>query len=171
MNGLPNNETRPEFLIDTMVRGLVRWLRFLGYKAWDAGTLNDAKTIIQKNPKIILLTCSKSHLEQIQPTRYMLLLEDHLENQLHKLNYEFGIFRDIHLLSICSFCNIEVKSVDKSEIEKNIPERVAENYEIFRQCPECKRVYWQGGHIIRLKDKLRRMNIPISDFDSPNSKP
>ena len=171
MTGSHKSATRPQFLVDTMVLGLVRWLRFLGYKAWDTRTLVDAKIIIQKNPKIIFLTCSKTHLEQISPPRYLLLQENNLEKQLHKIDTEFGIFRDIHLLSICSICNVEVENVDKSEIEHAVPEQVYKNIEIFRRCPECKKVYWQGGHIFRLKDRLIRMNIPIPAVDFSNRRP
>jgi uncharacterized protein with PIN domain len=59
-------------------------------------------------------------------------------------------------------CNIKVLLLKKSEIVDDIPERVIKNFGAFYYCPNCNKIYWQGGHVQRMLDKLQRMGVPIN---------
>lgn len=146
-----------------MLLGLARWLRFLGFQTWCFQNLNEVSELLQKDPEVIYLTCSKSHIKKIKPTRYFLITEDLIEGQLHKLNDRFQIFRFASLFTLCTICNAAVEEIDKKDIKDRVPQRVHENFNQFWQCPDCQRLYWNGGHIMRLKEKLTRMNIPLPE--------
>ena len=37
-------------------------------------------------------------------------------------------------------------------------ERTAELHDEFRQCPECRRVYWKGGHYERMRELVEKLS-------------
>ena len=144
-----------------MLLGLARWLRFLGFQTWNFQDIQDLKELLRKDPNIIYLTCSKTNIQQLNPTNYYLITEDMIERQLHKIDDQFGIFQSINLLSLCTICNSAVEEVDKKEVGKKVPSNVSTNFDKFWKCPDCQQIYWDGGHIRRLKNKLVRMKIPL----------
>ena len=153
---------KKKFVADSMLLGLARWLRFLGFQTWNFQDIQDLKELLRKDPNIIYLTCSKTNIQQLNPTNYYLITEDMIERQLHKIDDQFGIFQSINLLSLCTICNSAVEEVDKKEAGKKVPSNVSTNFDKFWKCPDCQRIYWDGGHIRRLKNKLVRMKIPLS---------
>jgi uncharacterized protein with PIN domain len=77
------------------------------------------------------------------------------------LNEEFDIFQSIDLLSLCSRCNTRVLKIDRKSVEGKVPLKVTNHFTEFWKCPACQRYYWKGGHVIRLREKLARMKIPL----------
>jgi uncharacterized protein with PIN domain len=144
-----------------MLLGLARWLQFLGFQTWCFQTLKEVSELLQKDPKIIYLTCSKSHIQQLKPKCFYLITEDLIERQLHTLNDRFKIFQSARPFTLCTDCNVAVEEIDKKEIKNRVPRKVHYNFKQFWQCPDCQHVYWKGGHVLRLKEKLTRMKISL----------
>jgi uncharacterized protein with PIN domain len=140
---------------------LTRWLRFLGFQTWYFRRIQDVTELLQTDPSIIYITRSTPHIKQINPANYFLITEDLIERQLHKLDEQFSIFQDINLLSLCSRCNVGVEIVAKKEVLDKVPTKVSINFDQFWKCPECQQIYWNGSHVMRLREKLERMKIPL----------
>lgn len=156
-------KNQKKFMADSMLLGLARWLRFLGIQTWCFQSMQEVSELLKKYPGIIYLTCSKNHIQQLKPPHFYLITEDLIEKQLHHLDAQFSIFQSIRLLSLCTVCNIEVVEINKKEITEKVPKKVHENINQFWECPDCHRIYWKGGHVQRLKEKLIRMKIPLPD--------
>ncbi len=150
-----------EFICDSMLRGLARWLRFLGFSTLLSPTVEALTTLMEQHPRATFLTRSRKHAEQFETYSVFLLHSDRIEQQLQELNQAFSLFSRINLLSRCSVCNRVIESVGKETIKGEVPDRVWEHYEKFWRCPQCGRIYWEGGHVARLMDKLRRMGVPV----------
>jgi len=54
-------------------------------------------------------------------------------------------------------CNAPIVSVEKKEVLKQLPTRVAETYDTFRRCSGCGRVYWQGSHYEKIIAKIEAL--------------
>ena len=152
---------KPQFFADAMLLGLARWLRFLGFQTWNFQDREDLVERLRQQPEMIFLTSSVSHVEQFHPPHFFILTEEALDKQLHKINEQYRIFQSIELLSLCTICNVPVVRIDKMKVEGMVPTKVLANFDQFWNCPICKRIYWDGGHIKRLKEKLVRMKIPL----------
>jgi uncharacterized protein with PIN domain len=152
---------KPQFIADTMLLGLARWLRFLGFQTWYFHDKKDLVEHLRQRPKTIFLTSSVSHVEQFHPAHSFVLTEETIDKQLHIINQQYGIFQSIELLSLCTICNVPVETIDKMKVEGMVPTRVLTDFDQFWNCPVCQRVYWNGGHIKRLKEKMIRMKIPL----------
>ncbi|MEJ2636947.1 MAG: Mut7-C RNAse domain-containing protein [Calditrichia bacterium] len=156
-----NNHTRPSFIVDNMLRGLARWLRFLGFPSEIVMSVPEAEKIRDLHPEAIFLTSSYNHLADFAGGKSHAVESGTIKEQLHELESAFGIFGRIDLLSICSVCNVPIEPATKSQVKDRVPEKVWRSFDKFWQCPHCHRIYWKGGHVERLIEKLKRMDIPL----------
>ncbi len=166
MEASPEGKHSPtiSFLADPMLKGLARWLRFLGFPTKIVPRIEQLPEIRQEQPEAIFLTSSKKHLGLCSGPSF-LIRSHHVPEQLQELDREFQIFSQMDLLSLCSICNVPIRPVEKKAVKEKVPERVYQQFSRFWVCPVCGRIYWEGGHIPRLKDKLRRMGIPLPQND------
>ena len=155
------NSKRPEFITDTMLQGLGKWLRFLGFLTAVPENFEAAKKLLKDNPSQIFLTSSPNHFQQITNSVTCLIKHNNITEQLREIDERFHIFHNVNLFSICSLCNLPVQSISRDEVTGQIPALVTSSFEKFWKCPSCQRIYWQGGHIQRLLEKMRRMGIPV----------
>jgi uncharacterized protein with PIN domain len=64
-------------------------------------------------------------------------------------------------------CNEPLRPVSKAEVHKRVPPRIAARHEEFRECPACRRVYWEGSHYQRMRRWIEelatrfRAGIPV----------
>ncbi len=151
----------PSFLVDQMLRGLAKWLRYLGFSSHTVSDMKQAENLSQKFPEAIFLTASITHYHQFPGNSGFLIKSDVVSEQLSALDDAFQIFLKMNILSLCSRCNTPVIPIDKSGIQDQVPPKVWEVHNEFRQCPDCQRIYWHGGHVKRLSQKMKRMGIPI----------
>lgn len=153
---------KPIFIIDRMIHGLARWLRFLGFYSIHIEDMEHVASIKNQYPNTIFITTSKKNFNKFGDYNAFLLKKNTIPEQLLELNNVFRIYKQIDLLSICSICNIQIEPVNKDEIQNLIPDRVWNSFQTFWRCPKCQRIYWHGGHIERLINKLRQMNVPLN---------
>jgi uncharacterized protein len=50
----------------------------------------------------------------------------------------------------CLECNSSLERVHKASIENQLPEETKSTYNIFYQCPTCRKIYWKGSHHARM---------------------
>jgi uncharacterized protein with PIN domain len=157
--------TKPNFILDEMLKGLIRWLRFLGFHAFTFAEWEKMNSQLTSEAKFILVTASEKNLKKYQAKNLtsMLLKSDAISDQLAELNEQLNIFDQMEPLTICSECNIKIETIGKESVKSQIPDKIYKFYNHFWHCPNCKRIYWEGGHIKRLKDKLIRMGVPIQE--------
>ena len=149
-----------KFLCDEMLQRFGRWLRTAGY---DTEIVNDGRDdyeILKQARKEdrILLTCDRALTEYRDADKNVVFLEpgslDELAKQVsHKcqVNWQFQPF------SRCMTCNTALIEADEQQ-RLTIPADVNESqlsHEIY-YCPTCNKVYWDGGHVERMRDQLQK---------------
>lgn len=149
------------FILDNMLQGLARWLRFLGYRSFVIENLHQLNQLFIDHPTAVFITESRKKIQKINPPNAFFMKESKLEDQLAILDSRFKIFENIELLSLCTLCNTTIAPVDKGTIKGKVPPAIWSSYDHFWICFKCQRIYWKGGHIKRLIDKLRRLKVPI----------
>ena len=151
----------PVFVVSANLLGLARWLRFLGFSTEIRTDPGKITVFLREHPEAIFLSAGKKQFEHVDTSRSYLLHSNFIEDQLQELNSAFEIFRRMNLLSRCSLCNVPIEPVSKADIKQQVPERVWQSFNQFWRCSRCRRIYWEGGHIERLKEKLRRLGVPV----------
>jgi uncharacterized protein with PIN domain len=160
---MKSHEDHIIFIIDGMLKGLARWLRILGFDAPVTESTKQAAQLLEEHPQAIFITGSKNHYKLFERYNSLLIKTHLISEQLAKLDKTYGIFHKIRPLSRCSICNVPLKEVEKNIIADQVPEKVVHSFSQFKKCPECGRIYWPGGHVIRMIDKLKRSGVPLSD--------
>lgn len=146
-----------EFFLEGALKGLSKWLRFLGYKT-EICKEKITKEEILKHKDKIFLTTSPSTAELLEKfgVKYLVLPRESLRAQLITVINKLNLDPELKL-NICSICGEELKPVKKEDFKDLIPPKVYTFYNEFNYCPKCRKLYWEGDHIKRLKEKLKML--------------
>lgn len=60
--------------------------------------------------------------------------------------------------SRCSMCNGLLEERTPEQVKNGVPDRVAECHREFYQCNACGKVYWEGGHLRRIRALARSVD-------------
>jgi uncharacterized protein with PIN domain len=61
-------------------------------------------------------------------------------------------------LSRCVVCNgMLTRVMNKHDIKDSVPEFIFLNMNVFLECTECGKIYWEGTHPKKFKEKLDKI--------------
>jgi len=158
-----------KFLVDAMLGRLSRFLRIFGYDTIYANDLRELfkldpipdenlKKYAEDNDRIIITKDYPFYAKT--KSRSIYLEGEGIYNYLNQLKTTLDITYEFDLKKArCSICNSELKRVkDKIFIKDIVLKDTYENYNEFYQCynPKCKKVFWNGPHIINITNNLKK---------------
>lgn len=155
-----NNNTKTEikFLVDFMCGRLAKWLRILGYDTEFYKETSRNKILIEslRGQRIILTRDTK--LSNKKAYKILLIKSDKIREQIGQVLKELNLkLNEEKFFSRCSLCNKLVIKVEKEKVKDDIPLYVYETQQEFYQCPECKKVYWQGSHFELFNKEIKQI--------------
>ncbi len=144
-----------EFFVEGSLKGLNKWLRFLGYKTRLCEKKITSEIVFENKDKIFLITSPETAkiCEKIGVI-YLVLPREDLNAQIQVLINKLNLKLQLKL-DICSICGTELIPIKKEDFKDLIPPKVYKFYNEFNYCPNCKKIYWEGDHIKRLKKKFK----------------
>ncbi len=75
--------------------------------------------------------------------------------RLAALAQRFKIPLEIDLrTSRCPRCNTTIQPVSKANIADRVEKNTYAHYDEFWECPNCRKIYWQGAHWPKIRDTL-----------------
>jgi len=96
------------------------------------------------------------------------LNKDDLDGQLEQIIKELKLkVNKERLFSRCSNCNNLLQEVQEEEVKREIPSDVYGKGYWFKRCLNCGKIFWNGNHMITLKEKFKKLNI-LEISDSPD---
>lgn len=157
---------RPIFIVDSMLGNLAKKLRVLGYDSIYFSSIEDDKIItIARNEKRIILTKDEelARISQHQDISNVLIRgNDELEQiaQIHeKIKFE-KFFIDTNNAR-CIVCNGKLQTIEKYRIIGKISDDILNRQEKFWMCSGCKKIYWEGTHLVKLQKFADQLNTRI----------
>ena len=157
------------FIADGQLRGCGRYLRFLGFDVQIIENLDQGLSEPGASVRIFL-TASRRHYQQWPYSAKYLVKSQTTDEQVREVIHQFSLESHIRFLSRCSLCNTLIQPVEREVVQHLVPEKVFAQIKNFYQCPKCHKIYWEGGHVTRLRDKFRRIGIRVEN-ESSNVKP
>ncbi len=147
-----------KFLCDATSHRLAKWLRFLGI---DTETTTEFKVhsllkILGENERV-LLTRNRGFL-RIENPRIYVLKSDLLFYELRDVISHFNI-KNPGIFTRCSECNTPLESIDREKVKGRVPYFTYRNFDEFKICPRCNKIYWQGSHYELIKKRLMKEGI------------
>jgi uncharacterized protein len=143
-----NKDTPPRLFIDAMLGRLARWLRLVGYDAayWRDGS--DSALIRQARAEDRLIVTRDHQLAGRRGVRAVLIASESLDEQIAEVRAALRSFTPSspEPFSRCPECNGELVDLPADAARDLVPPYVWHTQSLFRQCPDCSRVYWRGTH-------------------------
>ena len=143
------------FLADVMLGRLARWLRLLGFDTLYYNDISDNRLLrIAKEQGRFILTRDTRFVKIKGITDYLLIKANDSFSQLREVIDTLKLTR-FKLLSRCVTCNgMLTRILDKNEIKDSVPEFVFLHFNLFLRCSDCGKVYWDGTHPRKFREKL-----------------
>ncbi len=161
-------KSKPAFLVDSMLGGVARKLRFFGFDTIYVVNSPDNEIIsFGINHDRFILTCDKDMYKRIVKARAqgtLLKGSDDLEdisNTFLSYGTLLGLCMDVN--SRCSVCNGLLAEKSHAEIAEKINVKIKNRQKQFFQCKRCYKIYWEGSHYIRLMELAKRIDCRILD--------
>lgn len=155
--GKENQNSMIKFFLEGSLKGLAKWLRFLGYEVITCERkILDLDFFLYKD-HIFLVTSEKTaeRLEKIG-LKFLVLPRTNLALQLKLCIEKLGLKKELKL-DVCSICGTKLIQVEKEQFKDQIPPKVYEYCHEFNYCPTCKKLYWEGDHVKRLREKFEKL--------------
>ncbi len=141
----------PRFVLDVHLGRLARALRLLGFDCvWRNDITDDELAAISVAEQRTLHTRDRGLLKRAKVARGYLVRETDRRRQVTEVLRRFDLFEAVSPFGRCLECNGMLEPVAKEEVEDRLPPRTRRDYDEFRRCPDCERIYWKGSHYDRL---------------------
>lgn len=150
----PAGELR--FVADQMLGRLATWLRLLGYDTVHPWDQPDSWVLrVARDEGRVLLT-RDAPLARARSVPLHYVRAQRPMDQLAEVVAAFELaVDDARMFTRCPRCNAPVEPVAREAVLDRLPAAVAAEQLDFRRCAACDRVYWRGGHVDRILERLR----------------
>jgi len=151
-------------MVDNNVGKLAKWLRMLGFDASFFTGLNDTEMVgIALSEGRILLTRDTGIMERRTVTsgqlKAILITSDRMPQQTQQVITALQLRPDqIHPFTLCLECNVNLVDRTIEDVRDRVPPYVFATQTQYRECPACRRIYWQGTHWQNMVKKIRTIN-------------
>ena len=149
-----------------MLGSVARKLRIFGFDTLYIADVPDEeilKTGIEQGR--VILTADKELFKRIVKTGARGVLVNgvsDVEDLVHILSKN-GV-KSVNLNGIgsrCSVCNGLLEEKKPDQVKNSLPDKVAESHSEFYQCAACGKVYWEGGHLRRIRALARSVDSKL----------
>ena len=149
---------RYAFIADAMLGRLARWMRFLGFDTLYFKDIKDSKIIrIAREQDRYILTRDTRLIKIKGVNNYLLIKANDSFHQLIEVIDTLKL-NQFNPLSRCVVCNGMLTRVkNKHDIKDLVPEFVFLNMNVFMECTECGKIYWEGTHPKKFKEQLDKI--------------
>lgn len=148
---------QPEFVLDVHLGKLARLLRMLGFDTLYRNDYDDPELArISSEENRILLTRDRRLLFYRTISRGCWIRNTDSEKQLREVLDRFDLYSRMEPFRRCIVCNGLLEPVDKDAVRDRLEPLTNRYYRLFRQCPECGKIYWRGTHFHRMNRLLSK---------------
>lgn len=143
------------FIADTHLGGLAHLLRMLGFDTlYDNGFEDSMIAAVAEKENRIVLTRDRELLKRRTITHGCYVRALKSQPQLKEICERLDLARSARPFTLCPHCNAPLRPVDKTVVEDLLPSQVRAQYQRFRTCDLCQRVFWEGNHWQAIRELL-----------------
>ena len=150
------------FLLEVHVGRLAAYLRMAGFDALYDNQASDAElaSIVAREGRV-LLSRDRYLLMRTAVDRGYWVRSPEPKQQLLEVVKRFDLAGSMRPFTRCLECNTILEEASRETLLERLPPKIREK-DVFRVCPSCQRVYWEGSHYERMSQLLRwvKANVP-----------
>jgi uncharacterized protein with PIN domain len=143
---------RGRFVLDQHLGRLAAYLRLLGLDCVHHSTFPDDEIVrvALAEARVVLTRDKRLLMRRVVAHGGFVHATDPFE-QVPEVLHRFGAPELVAPFSRCMACNGVLRAVGREEVEDRLLPDTREYYREFRECPDCRRVYWDGSHARRMR--------------------
>ena len=143
------------FILDVHLGRLAKYLRLCGFDSLFSAFFNDREIIEEAvRESRVILTRDRLLLKNATAATGYLVKSQYHEEQLREVFEALRLREHVRLFSRCITCNAVLEEVKKEEIADRLLADTKKYFSVFRRCPGCDRIYWEGSHYDNMKKSL-----------------
>jgi len=144
------------FLCDVMLGKLAKYLRILGFDTIYVESVVMLEKYKNENNPTLLFT--KRSVQKSLYGNCIYIKSNNVFDQLAEIKsiIESNIDRNT-TMKRCIKYNMLLNDVEKDTVENLVPEFIFHKYEIFKFCPFCMKVYWEGSHVEHMEKWVKEI--------------
>ncbi len=145
----------PRFILDVNLGKLAKRMRLLGFDSLYRNDYRDEEVVkIAVNEQRIILTRDRRllYVKQINHGYWVRAVD--AESQVDEVLRRFDLHGSIHPFVRCLVCNGMLAPVAKADILDCLEPKTRLYYEVFHQCADCRRIYWEGSHMQDMRQRF-----------------
>jgi hypothetical protein len=146
------------FVADAHLGGIARMLRMAGFDTLYDNRYRDreiadlagreGRIVLTRDRELLKLRCITHgcYVHALVPAQQFAEIVDRLD-----------LARSVRPFSLCLECNAPLQAVDKVPVLERLPPSVRDAHERFSTCTVCGRIYWEGSHWRRMRERLAEL--------------
>ena len=147
---------RTAFVVDVNLGRLARMLRLLGFDVLFSNAYGDDEIVaIAEAQRRIVLTRDRRLLYAKAVTHGYWVRSVWPSRQVEEVVRRFDLAGQVRPFSRCADCNGRIEPVAKEEIDGQLEPKTRKYYEKFYRCPSCGKIYWEGSHIGKIRERFQ----------------
>jgi hypothetical protein len=150
------------FVLDVHVGRLAGYLRMAGFDALYGNQASDVElaSIVAREGRV-LLTRDRYLLMRTAVERGYWVRSTQPKQQLLEVVKRYDLAGSMQPFTRCLDCNTLLEEASRESVWERLPPKIRYK-DVFRVCPSCRRVYWEGSHHARMSELLRwvKANVP-----------
>jgi uncharacterized protein with PIN domain len=166
------NAMHTRLVVDAMLGSIARKLRFFGFDTLYYNGIEDSSLldICIKESRVLVTMDEELHKRARRLGLRSILIEKANNKKSKDINTMEAILRALGVSYIefnvnysrCSLCNSSIECVnDKFNLKGLIHNNILNLYERFYICKGCRKVYWEGSHVKRLREFAKEVNARL----------
>ncbi len=142
-----------KFIADVMLGRLAKRMRLRGFDVLYDRTIDDNDIIrLALEQGRVILTRDTALAERPLAANHLFIISDDVREQIRQVLCAYCLDGFPQPLTRCSKCNEPLAAISRDDARDLVPAHVYETRGAFLQCPLCRRVYWTGTHVRRMRD-------------------
>ena len=141
-----------------MLGRLAKWLRLLGVDVLYYPDIEDREVIRISLEQDRTILTRDTRLLQCRGVRDAVFIRsDHISEQLLEMKDMLALHGS-DLGERCVACNENLHEVsDRGEVQDLVPDYVYHNSGSFMRCNGCGKVYWEGSHYKKIRERINEI--------------
>ncbi|HRL74739.1 MAG TPA: Mut7-C RNAse domain-containing protein [Candidatus Accumulibacter phosphatis] len=145
------------FVADAHLGALARLLRLAGFDTVYGNRLADGEIErLAATEERVVLTRDRDLLKRRAIGHGCHVHAQQPDQQLREIVARLDLADRVQPFSRCLVCNARLLPVAKRLVSDLLPERVRDGLDSFHRCQGCQRIYWEGSHWRRMRERLQR---------------
>jgi len=136
---------KQRFLCDAMLGDIAEWLRLTGFFVFYNPEIDDNELVRIASEKGYIILTRDKELSKRKNIDVLYLKSKEFGKTIKEIFKKLKIsIEEKDVFSRCPVCGEKLIKIDKEEVKIFIPIRIYEEYNEFKMCKNCEKIYWKG---------------------------